>query len=184
MSNTGRVFYTVLQDKVLDSGTYHTASQSLEVTEEWTPNVILAGAYFDGRHIYPIEEQIVSRDTTEKQLQIAVTPDREQVRPGETVTLNLKVTDWQGNPAQASACVGVVDESLFALMDQQVALLEQLYGNVYYSYVSQNVSYKSYALMEESAADAEKANPNTAGGSASYQTQMRQEFLDTALFSR
>lgn len=35
--------------------------------------------------------------------------------------------------------------------------------------------------MEESAADAEKANPNTAGG-ASYQTQMRQEFLDTALF--
>ena len=182
VSNTGRVFYTVLQDKVLDSGTYHTASQSLEVTEEWTPNVILAGAYFDGRHIYPIEEQIVSRDTTEKQLQIAVTPDREQVRPGETVTLNLKVTDWQGNPVQASTCVGVVDESLFALMDQQVALLEQLYGNVYYSYVSQNVSYKSYALMEESAADAEKANPNTAGGSASYQTQMRQEFLDTALF--
>lgn len=179
--NDGRVFYTVIQEKILESGTFNTATQQLQVTEEWNPNVILVGAYFDGRHIYPIEEQVVSRDTTEKQLQIEITPDQEQARPGDTVTINLKVTDWQGNPVQASACVGVVDESLFALAEQDVQLLEQLYENVYYPYISQNVSYRVYEPMAEGAADMGKANPNTAGG-ASYSVQIRQEFLDTALF--
>ena len=180
--NRGRILYTAMQRKTLEAGVTDGDEISLTMKEEYLPNVYFAGAYFDGRHVYPIDPHNVSYDYSGKELSLTVTSDREAYRPGDTAEITLAAADAAGNPVSGSAVVGVVDEAVFALAGQTVDLAGQLYGSIYHPYVRQAVSYRAY---DESG----KAVPNTAaaegaadtggGGGGAY---LRREFLDTAAF--
>lgn len=180
--NRGRILYTAMQRKTLEAGVTDGDEISLTMKEEYLPNVYFAGAYFDGRHVYPIDPHNVSYDYSARELTLTVTPDREAYRPGDTAEITLAAADAAGNPVSGSAVVGVVDEAVFALAGQTVDLAGQLYGSIYHPYVRQAVSYRAY---DESG----KAVPNTAaaegaadtggGGGGAY---LRREFLDTAAF--
>lgn len=77
--------------------------------EDYLPNFVLVGAYFDGRHLYRMEEYPLWYDYEERRLNIEVETDQEQYRPGDTVQVQLAVTDQEGNPtANARLSVGVV----------------------------------------------------------------------------
>lgn len=60
-------------------------------------------------------------ETTEKELSIALTPDRppdEHYRPGETVTYDVNVSDSEGHPVEAELALNLVDLSVISLADQ------------------------------------------------------------------
>ena len=180
--NRGRILYTAMQRKAFEAGVTDGDEITLTMKEDYLPNVYFAGAYFDGRHVYPIDPHNVSYDYSGRELTLTVTPDREAYRPGDTAEITLAAVDAAGNPVSGSAVVGVVDEAVFALGSQTVDLAGQLYGSIYHPYVRQAVSYRAY---DESG----KAIPNTAGAEGAADTggggagaYLRREFLDTAAF--
>ena len=105
--NTGRVLYSVVQDRVLLTDIFTTDSCPLEMQEEYLPNAIVVGAYFDGRHIYSIVQMEVLFHEETRRLNIDITTDQEQYAPGQTVTIQVAVTDQAGQPAPEGAVPGV-----------------------------------------------------------------------------
>ena len=71
----------------------------------------------------------------------------------------------------------MVDESVFAIQDQQVDLIGQLYRNVYSPYITAKASYVEYDLSEIDGG-------GKGGGAGDEMGPMRSEFLDTAVFQQ
>jgi uncharacterized protein YfaS (alpha-2-macroglobulin family) len=64
-----------------------------------------------------------------KELQVAISTDRETYAPGETMTVTLDVKDAKGNPVAAEVSLAAVDESIFALQGEQSAdIFSAFYG--------------------------------------------------------
>lgn len=187
VTNNGRVLYTAVQRQILTSDTYEQDSAELTLTEPYLPNFWMAGAYFDGRHIYPINRTNVRYRYDDRTLLVKAAPDKETYQPGDQVQLSLSITDPEGNAVNGAAAVGIVDEAVFALREQDVDLAGQMFGAVYYPSIVTSVSYSSQndreamdgGLLMEAAAD--KAFPNTAGGSGG-DAAIRSQFADTASF--
>ena len=176
--NTGRVLYTVVQDEVVQQGLFYEDSFDLIMQEEFAPNIAIAGAYFDGKHIYCMQECRFYYDYEERALAIDIQTDQESYRPGDTMQISLTVTDQSGQPAAgARVCVGVVDEAVFAVQEQVVDLIGQLYASVYMPNIYAKASYVEYNLSEWDSG-------GKGGGSGDDMGQLRSEFVDTACFEQ
>ncbi len=55
-------------------------------------------------------------ETSRKRLDLKLSTDKKNYRPGETVQVSLKAADWEGRPVQAEISLGVVDLSLISLL--------------------------------------------------------------------
>jgi alpha-2-macroglobulin len=110
---------------------YHvqdTPRYSYRLKEADLPNTNVRGVYFDGRSYAESGEYTLLLDAQERALKVSIKTDKASYRPGETVNVNVAVTDRQGKPIKAQVNLNAVDEALFALQDQQVDLLNWLYG--------------------------------------------------------
>ena len=81
VENTGRVLYTLLQDRVIEQGVYGKENQTLTMKEEYLPNAKVFGAYFDGRHVYQVEDYSIAYRYDERKLSIEITTDADSYRP-------------------------------------------------------------------------------------------------------
>ena len=70
-------------------------------------------------HITSNQVALQVPDTAHK-LNLQIQAGQAEYRPGQTATLQLTVTDAQGQPVDAQASLAVVDEALFALRPDQV----------------------------------------------------------------
>lgn len=110
--------------RVQDSGSFVHALREADL-----PQVTVAAVHFDGRQYRPAGSFPIRFDPEGRRLRVAVTPDRAAYRPREKVRLDVRVTDSRGKPAAGAAVnLNLVDEALFALQDQYVNLLAELYG--------------------------------------------------------
>lgn len=74
--------------------------------EDYLPNFVLVGAYFDGQGTCTGWRSIRCGTTMRSgRLNIEVETDQEQYRPGDTVQVQLAVTDQEGNPTGQRAAV-------------------------------------------------------------------------------
>ncbi len=123
----GYLFYTARQGlqsyKVQDQGTFRTA-----LREQDLPNTNIKAVFFDGRRYREAQERTLRFDAKERELKVTITPDKQEYRPGDTVGLAIRVIDKNGKPVKAQVNLNLVDEALFALEEQYVNLLGQLYG--------------------------------------------------------
>lgn len=123
----GYLFYTTrlgLQSyAVQDIGSFTYALRAEEL-----PATNVRGVYFDGRTYLEASDYQLRVDPQEQALQVAITTDKAAYKPGETVTLAVAVTDRDRNPVRAQLNLNLIDEALYALMDQRVDLLQSLYG--------------------------------------------------------
>lgn len=174
--NKGRILYSVYQRDMLSSAFMDTGIREASLTfgKEYIPSVRITGAYFDGRKVFPITTLYADFDYEDKTLQVDISSDKENYRPGEKAVITVKVS-----APDASVCVGIVDESIFQIGPQKLDIVNQLYKKLYYPEVKQNASYMPYA-------EADSSNPSTAGGMGGAGDEasgyMREQFLDTALF--
>lgn len=99
LENTnGTVLYSLVQDKHLETGISKTDEFSFSYKPEHMPNMTVAGAYFDGRHVFPIQETYVNYDCAEKQLSFEVTPDKAKYAPAKLLTLQLRQPMQRASP--------------------------------------------------------------------------------------
>lgn len=174
--NKGRVLFGAVQRKMLDYGFFAGDKQTISMHEDFLPNVVMMGAYFDGRHVYRVEPLHISHDYSENRLQISIETDQESYAPGEQASVTVVVRDAAGNPVQGDVCIGVVDEAVFALVPQELDFADQLYRAVYYPNYLTEVSYVEYDLEHM-----ENRLDDGAGGGGD-EGVLRSEFVDTALF--
>ncbi len=90
---------------------------SLDVAESWVPNVFLTGTLVaDGR----VERAQVALTVppVKRFLDVTVTSDRPEHKPGEEGVLEVLVRDHQGKPVQTQLALTLYDESIAAIQDE------------------------------------------------------------------
>lgn len=167
----GFLFFTArrgIREYVVQDSAAFTAALQVEDL----PNTTLYGVAFDGRR-YLSAMHSIAVDPEEMRLDVTVTPDREAYRPGDEVRVQVTVRDRTGRPAAGAVVnLNLVDEALFAVREQDVDILGDLYG----SWVSSGVlRTRSSHEPPPTSGGAEKGGEG--GG-------VRRDFRDAALFTR
>ncbi len=172
-SLTGRLLYVVVQDDFSHVTVTDAPQAELPFSEDLVPNYTITGAYFDGKHIFALEDRQMSFDPSARELDVRLETDQAAYAPGGEVTLTATVTEKAtGKPAAgAELAVAVVDEAVFALREQDSDILHRLYRPVYYPTIQR---YTSFVQTRYSTAG-EKG-----GGDGGAET--RKDFADTAQF--
>ena len=138
----GKLLYFVMQDGLENYQIVSAPSFDYKFSEADIPNILIAGAYFDGKHIYPVSSDFIAYDPSARQLNVEVTANQESYSPGDDVEISLKVTDMDNHPVKgASLLVSVVDEAAFAVSGQTADPLGDIYSRYFYP---QYYTYTSY----------------------------------------
>lgn len=158
--------------------------------DSYAPNIYVCGVWFNNRVNIVSPQEIIYYDYTDNKLELTAQTDKETYRPGDVVTVKLSADKGPG----AFVNLSVVDEALFALNEQYVNTLEQLFRNVssgllreYRSHTNSGRDVPGGAIAEDDKSyespmlDAGNRVP-LAGPQSSEQVAIREEFKDTALF--
>ncbi|HBB29508.1 MAG TPA: hypothetical protein DC000_09750, partial [Clostridiales bacterium] len=160
----------LIEYKLLDDTTF-----KYNFKESFIPNVIFNGVYIKNGYMYPVDGWLsLNYDYSERQIYFDVTTDKQEYRPGEEVTLDIKAYDENKNPIEADVNISVVDEAYFAVFPQDVDILRNIYG-YYYS----TGLLSTYLSNREITFDdgAEKG-----GGGGGNDGILREKFKDTSVF--
>lgn len=171
----GQVIAAVVQDGISEVLTKTTPKVTVGFNEDRLPNYILVGAYFDGKHVYPIAEQYMSFNAKDRELKVEVQPSQEQFAPGEKATVEIKVMDVKTGKAvpNAEVSLSVVDEAVFGVAEQDVDPVADIYSWAFYPNIQAEASYVEHNLLDEGGAEK---------GSGGDGVGVRKDFVDTAAF--
>ncbi|MGQ0571529.1 MAG: alpha-2-macroglobulin family protein, partial [Armatimonadota bacterium] len=174
--NTDRVGQTVL---LTVEGAKVYRAITVPITQRSTVvSVPILGAY--GRNVflsalYVKDKRLATSDLTlsvaipQTEVKVSIRSDRSRYGPGEKVTYAVETTDAQGRPLPAEFSLGVVDESIYALQeDDPKALRNAFYPRRW------NMVRTSFSNELRYLGDADKA---------AAQINIRRRFVDTAFWA-
>lgn len=107
-------------------------------------------------------------DFSSQKLNVSVTPDRTEAKPGEDVMYTIQAKDDSGKPVQAEVAVGVVDEGIYQILEDTSNPLTEFYA---FGWNNVNTSYSFPDIYLDGE---DKASPNV---------QVRKVFKDTAFWN-
>ncbi|MGI6668734.1 MAG: alpha-2-macroglobulin family protein [Acetivibrionales bacterium] len=173
-SKNRKYLFVRLRNGIYDFVASSGSTYNFSFKDEFIPNIYVKAVCFDGTYVYDAGIRQYLYDSSEKKLDITVTPGKYEYRPGETANLSLEVKDRYGKPCSAEINISVVDEAYFTLFPQNVDTLTSLYGSTISSGVI--TDYFSYTPPDEKSLHpmAEKGE----GGDL----HVRKDFKDSALF--
>lgn len=147
--------------------TQHSTVVRVPVLAEYGPNVYLAACYVRDKKF--AQSQIPLRvNVPQREITVKIEPDRPKYEPGGRITYRVQTTDSQGRPALCEFSFGVVDESIYALReDDPNALRNAFYPRRY------NAVRTEYSFAVEYLGGVDKAEPKVVA---------RKKFLDTAFW--
>lgn len=174
--NAGRggltALLTVEGDRIYEARvvrlTRHSTVVRVPVRAEYGPNVFLSAAVIDASR-FSTSEAPLRVDVPARRLRVSLSPDRARAQPGEAVTYRVRVADESGKPAQAELSLGVVDESVYALREDDPSLLRDAFYPRRWNRV-----VTSYSFSADYLGSADKTEPSILA---------RRRFLDTAYWA-
>lgn len=171
---TGRVLWSTVQTSIENVTVTDEKELTLPFSENLLPNYTITGAYFDGKHIFALEDSGMYFDAETRALAVALDAGKDTFDPGEAVTITATVTEAASKkPAgDAQVVVAVVDEAIFAIQEQYVDLPRELYDMVFYPNIAKYASYNGPGY----------SGPGEKGGGGG-ENPIREKFQDTALFA-
>lgn len=105
----------IYEQRVVDLNS-NISEYSFPVTEQYIPNVEAQVLLLSPLPEVKYGAIDFSVNTKEKELYIAVTPNKKVYLPGESVTLDVRMTDSKGAPVVGETSLSVVDMSVLALV--------------------------------------------------------------------
>ncbi len=131
--NSGSVLYTAIAGEITENFHGSSGRYTMKFKKEYAPDVMIYGAYFDGKHVYSLGSQVLEYDLEQSRLQIKMEKDQLQYKPGDEVTLTFKVTDTDGNPVKTMLNLSVLDRALYLVGGEFEDPLYAVYGSRCYS---------------------------------------------------
>jgi len=119
--------------------------------------------------------------TVEKELQITITPDKERYGPRETVTYDIRATDYRGEGVKAELALALVDLSVLALAETGTpTLVDHFYGER--GVGVQTATSLALSVDQQNALLASKAKGGDGAREAAFGV-VRSEFPETAYWN-
>ncbi|UCC87582.1 MAG: Ig-like domain-containing protein [Anaerolineales bacterium] len=107
----------------------------LPITADLVPNIYFSVVLVKGQDQtskladYKVGLLPIEVDLVEQELNIEIAPKVEQAEPGQEVTYDLKVTDFEGNPVRAEFSLDLVDKAVLTLNPRSPnAILDAFYS--------------------------------------------------------
>ncbi len=170
-----KLLVMIMQDGVKEYYITDELSGELNFKKSYIPNVFIQGVYINKGDIFKtLSATNLSYEYEEKEMDISLTTDNKDYRPGDVATVNIKALDNKGEPVQSNVNISVVDEAYFELFPQDVDPLAELYSPVYSTGIKKDYVSNDYNSFENQVM-AER------GGEGGDYT-VRREFKDTAYF--
>ncbi|MCB0824992.1 MAG: carboxypeptidase regulatory-like domain-containing protein [Armatimonadetes bacterium] len=139
---------------------------SLDALESYAPNVDVSVCMIKDKS-FQESSRSFRVGLAAKELKVKVTPDRDSVKPGESVDYLVEATDSDGNPVIADVSLGVVDEGVYQIMEDRDDPMDTFHPKRY-SYVNTAWSFPEIYLDGEEKSEAG--------------VDIRREFKDTAFW--
>jgi uncharacterized protein YfaS (alpha-2-macroglobulin family) len=174
------VLLTVEGDRIYFVRTLQPAGKStvleLPIEEAWGPNVHLNAILVQKRH-YSEASATLRVKVPQRMLNIEIRPDRPPsgplnlpgYEPREKATYSVQVRDSAGRPVQAEISLGVVDEAIYALREDDPTAIRDAFYPRRYNRVATSCSFNVEYL-----GDADKSEPKI---------ELRRRFKDTAFWA-
>lgn len=195
----GSYLYVVSQNGIRSFSTSSKPNFNHYFTESDLPNVIIKAVYFDGNSYNLSREFDAIYKYDDKNLVLDAKLDKESYKPGENVTINIKVQDVNGKPVKAFVNSSIVDEAYLKLADRDEKIIDSLYswvGSGIFSEIrshlfDQETFWLEGAKGDEAAVqsltssqsdDLKNSRAEMKNGGSGSSASVRQDFRDTAHF--
>ncbi len=121
-------------------------------------------------------------DPSEQALNVTLTPDRDQVGPGDTVTFTIETTDFAGSPVPAEVSLALIDRAVLDLAaPNSEPILEFFYDRIGLSVAT---AVPLSVLVEALDPDLLRGvDGGRGGGGGDGLFSLREDFQDTAFWS-
>jgi hypothetical protein len=173
--DNARIFIAVNGSEFIAAEVHESPTFTHTMIDAYIPNVDISGAYFNGRHIFPIAVSQYRFNSGEREILISISTDRERYGPSERAAVTVTARDLQGRAVpNARVSLSAVDEAAFALVDQHINTLRMLYAFIHTPRIETYFSYIQHSLFGQS--------PGEKGGGDGGDTLVRRNFRDNAAF--
>lgn len=197
----GQFLYITAVNGIVDVIYSDDAKVGIKYKKEHVPNIAIQSIYFNGKTHIKAHEKNVRYDYDEKDIQVSLTLDKKGYKPGDEVEVKIVATNKHTGEVIPNAKVnlGLIDEALLALSDQEIQPLEMLYrfvpSGLYGNYSSHTVSENAGNFNEKSTdammLDAGRMtrvsmamdSSKNYGVEENTSVKVRSEFKDTAIFT-
>ncbi len=147
--NSGSVVYIAVSGGVLDVYQSDSPIVTFPFKKDYAPQVVVFGAYFDGKHIYSLGSETLSYQHLDSTLRIEIESDQEEYESGEKPILNFKVLDKDGNPVEATLNVNLMDRNLYLANHNATDPLYDFYAiSPYYDLAYTALSHRDFREIE------------------------------------
>lgn len=142
----------------------NTSVYEFPITKELLPNAYLSVCYIKNKTFYESDDMLLSYDP-KKTIRIEINSNKEIYEPGEEAVYTIRTLDENNQPVDADCSLAVVDESIFAILEDKRNIYDSFYPTRY-----NNVT-TSYSFPHIYFGDEDKGD---------IVTEIRRRFLDTA----
>ncbi|HRK21299.1 MAG TPA: MG2 domain-containing protein, partial [Fimbriimonadaceae bacterium] len=144
-----------------------TTTVDLKVRPEHAPNVFVSVCYVQDK-LFQSRQRTLLVNLGKRLLDVKVTSDKATYLPGETATYAIETRNEDGRPVSADVSLAVVDESIFAIREDDTDLVEGFYP-MRYNEVETSYSFTTLYL--------------DGGDKAPPAMEIRRDFKDTAYWN-
>lgn len=167
IENKGKLLTIAFKEDIIDTKIITDSSFEYEFKEKDFPGVKITSCYFVNGKFYRMPEKYFDFDEEKRNMNIEIKENKEEYKPGEEVTLNIKTTN-NGKPIKANLNISVVNESVFEIKGDETNLIQNIYrAKDYASYTYSSLGEMLYC---------------TVGGAGDGKGPIRANFSDTAYF--
>src|SRR6185295_54624 len=99
---------------------------AVPITADMSPNVFASVMVPTASGLVTAQKQL-NVPPASKLVTVKITADKDEYRPGDKATFTIEARDSSGKPVRADVAIGIVDEALFALREDDTQALASVF---------------------------------------------------------
>lgn len=127
----GNYIFMIVNNGIIEYRIQDMPKYNSTFRDEDIPNIGIWPGWFGGGRFHNSYLQNISFDANERRLNIAVTKDKQTYKPGDNVSLDIRVTDKNNNPVKAEVNLSALDEAVFSIRPDENDIINDLYKDIY-----------------------------------------------------
>ena len=146
IENKGELLTIILKENITQTEIIKDNDLNYTFKDDDFPGCKITSAYFYNGKFYRMPVYYFDFDEKDRKVDIEITSDKEEYKPGDKVTLNIKTTN-NGKPIKSSVNISVINKAVFELREDTTNILESLYEDKTYPIYTYS-SYRDYIKGE------------------------------------